>query len=188
MEPRKLTPAVQERIVQAIRAGASAEVAAESAGIARSTFFAWLERGRAGERRFTAFAAEVKLARAAAEVHAVAVVRQAMNDGDWRAALAWLERRHPVEWGRQSKAQAEQAEPEKPAWKPPTFDGAAQEMKDSDHDDETKALTYELAARELRGETITWEKQEAWTNSFLRSVCDREERLTERLQEKVEAS
>lgn len=39
----------------------------------------------------------MQVAEAEAEVHAVAIVRRAMSE-DWRAALAYLERRHPDRW------------------------------------------------------------------------------------------
>ena len=43
--PTKLTPAVAERILSAIRAGNFMEVAARYAGISPSTLYRWLERG-----------------------------------------------------------------------------------------------------------------------------------------------
>jgi transposase len=96
--PTKLTPAVQERVLQAIRAGNYAEVACRAAGIAPSTYYRWLERGeREPDGSYARFAEAVRLAEAEAEVHAVALVRRAMSD-DWRAALAYLERRHPGRW------------------------------------------------------------------------------------------
>ncbi|HXF72327.1 MAG TPA: hypothetical protein VNO79_06935 [Actinomycetota bacterium] len=48
--PTKLSPEVQARICQAIRAGNYRETAARYAGIGISTFYAWLQRGeRAAE-------------------------------------------------------------------------------------------------------------------------------------------
>ena len=101
--PTKLTPEVRERIEKAIRAGSYAQVAARSAGISSSTYYRWLERG-AEEKRgiYRDFADAVEQAEADAEVHAAAVIRKAMSD-DWRAALAYLERRHPERWRRREK-------------------------------------------------------------------------------------
>ena len=48
--PSKLTPETQNRIVQAARAGNYREAAARSAGIAPSTLYDWLSRGRARQR------------------------------------------------------------------------------------------------------------------------------------------
>lgn len=50
---KTLLDATTEReIVNAIRAGAFDHVAAVAAGIARSTFYDWMARGRAGEPPF----------------------------------------------------------------------------------------------------------------------------------------
>src|SRR4051812_2957708 len=93
--PTKLTPVVQEKIVQAIRAGNYAEISARAAGISPSSFYRWLERGeREPDSLYARFAEAVRLAEAEAEVHAVALLRRAMPN-DWRAALAYLQRRHP---------------------------------------------------------------------------------------------
>jgi hypothetical protein len=47
--PTKLTPERHRRIVEAIRAGCYAEVAARAAGIVPSTYYDWLQRGQNGE-------------------------------------------------------------------------------------------------------------------------------------------
>lgn len=98
--PTKLTSELQTRIVQAIRAGNYADAAARSAGISPSTYYRWLERGeRAASGAHREFRDAVKRAEADAEVHAVAIVRKAMAE-DWRAAMAYLERRYPERWRR----------------------------------------------------------------------------------------
>ena len=103
--PSKLTPVVRERIVQAIRAGNYAESAARAAGIAASTYYRWMERGeRESAGAFREFAEAVRLAEAEAEVHAVAIIRRAMGE-DWRAALAYLERRYPGRWRRHTSTE-----------------------------------------------------------------------------------
>jgi hypothetical protein len=98
--PTKLTPTVRDRIVQAVKAGNYMEAAARAAGISASTLYRWLERGEnetAGI--YHDFCDAVRRAEAEAEVHAVATVRRAMSE-DWRAAVAYLERRHPTRWRR----------------------------------------------------------------------------------------
>jgi transposase len=103
--PTKLTAQLEEKVVQAIRAGNYAEIACRAAGIAPSTFYRWLERGeRETDGIHNHFTQAVRLAEAEAEVHAVALVRRAMSD-DWRAALAYLERRHPARWRRHSSTE-----------------------------------------------------------------------------------
>jgi hypothetical protein len=98
--PTKLTPKATDRILQGIRAGNHVEPACRSAGIAPSTYYSWLARGeREPDGIYGEFCEQLRLAEAEAEVHAVALLRRAMPD-DWRAALAYLERRHPERWRR----------------------------------------------------------------------------------------
>lgn len=103
--PTKLDPERQERIVDAIRAGSYAEPACRAAGIAESTFYRWLQRGEAeGRGIYAEFARAVRRAEAEAELNAVDVV-QAHMPSDWRAAIAFLERRYPARWRRQTSAE-----------------------------------------------------------------------------------
>jgi hypothetical protein len=99
--PTKLTADVSERIVQAMRAGNYPEPAARAAGISASTYYRWIARGQQEPTGvFHDFAEAVARADGEAEVHAIAVLRRAMTE-DWRAALAFVERRHPERWRRQ---------------------------------------------------------------------------------------
>lgn len=92
-------------IVQALRAGNHREAAARAAGIAPSTLYAWLARGGNEESGiYHDFSEAVQRAEGEAEVYAVAIIRQAMND-DWRAAISYLERRHPSRWRRQTSTE-----------------------------------------------------------------------------------
>jgi hypothetical protein len=98
--PSKLTPEVQEKIVTAIRAGNYAQVAAVYAGITERTYYRWMELGdQARGGRYLQFFQAVKAAEGEAEVRAVAIIQKKMT-GDWRAAMAYLERKHPKRWGR----------------------------------------------------------------------------------------
>ncbi|MGH2966122.1 MAG: transposase [Solirubrobacterales bacterium] len=97
--PTKLTPEVKQRIVKAVRAGNYAETSARSAGVSSATYYRWMKRGeRESKGIYHDFFEEVKRAEAEAEVHAVAVIRREIADGDWRAAAHYLERRHPDHW------------------------------------------------------------------------------------------
>ena len=93
--PSKLTPERSRAITGALRAGATREMAARSAGIHPSTMFAWLAKGRAATRgAYHEFQEEVKRAEARNGIEALVVVRQAAKDGSWQAA-AWLLERRP---------------------------------------------------------------------------------------------
>jgi transposase len=100
--PSKLTAELQRRLCDALRAGNHLEVAARYAGISRPTLHRWLSEARedGADPSLIELRAAVRKAEADAEVHAVGVVRKAIAQGDWRAALAYLERRHPQRWRR----------------------------------------------------------------------------------------
>lgn len=115
--PTKLTPETQQNIVQAIRVGATYELAAQFGGVSYQSFNGWCKRGRIElERRengakpdtkqwkdeepFVQFLEAVKRAEGQAAVGWLAKIEAAANDGNWQAAAWKLERRYPGEYGR----------------------------------------------------------------------------------------
>jgi hypothetical protein len=72
----KLTPEVQQKIVDAILEGAYDWVAARAAGIHKDTFYFWLQRGEAGESPYSDFSDAIDHARAVARRGAEAAVKQ----------------------------------------------------------------------------------------------------------------
>lgn len=106
--PSKLTPDTATAIVEAVEAGNYPEVAAASAGVKASTYYGWMERGRAGEAPFVEFSEAITRARAKAEAGMVALVR---TDAAKNAESArWhLERSAPDRWGRRDKLTIESA-------------------------------------------------------------------------------
>ncbi len=99
----KLTPELQEALVQAIRAGNYAAVAVQYAGISRSTFYRWMQRGqRAKSGLYCEFFEAIRRAESQAEVRAVAILQGHMKDS-WRAAMTFLERKYPDRWGRKDR-------------------------------------------------------------------------------------
>ena len=99
--PTSLTPEVQARIVEAVAAGNTRHDAAEYAGVGRSTFLAWLARGRKKNGRngrpYRDLLDAVKKAEAGAVVRNVAIIQKAANK-TWQAAAWWLERKNPQDW------------------------------------------------------------------------------------------
>lgn len=101
--PTKLTPEVQQKICDALKAGNYFETACEHAGIDRRTGYEWLERGegrnknRASNAEFAQFAHAVRLSETEAEMHAVETWKSAFGT-DWRAAKDFLARRFPKRW------------------------------------------------------------------------------------------
>ena len=101
--PTKLSPEVQDRIIQALKAGNYVETAAEYAGIGKTTFYRWMAQGDQESRGiYREFRDAVMRARAEAEARNVAIIQKAAPD-DWRAAAWWLERAFPDRWGPRQK-------------------------------------------------------------------------------------
>lgn len=91
---------MHEKIITAIRAGNYAQVAAVYAGIGERTYYRWMELGeRAKAGRYRQFWQAVNAAEGEAEVRAVAIIQKQMP-ANWRAAMTYLERKHPRRWGR----------------------------------------------------------------------------------------
>ena len=73
----KLSPEVHQQIVAIIRAGSYDWVAAEAAGIGKSTYYRWMERGEASAAEpYRSFWSAVRQARAQARVAAEIEVRR----------------------------------------------------------------------------------------------------------------
>lgn len=101
--PTKLTPEVQERICQAIRAGNYYESACAYAGIAYSTFREWMVKGeKAKSGKYREFMEAIKKAEYEAEVRMVAMWQKHMPD-NWQAIATFLERRYPDRWGKKDQ-------------------------------------------------------------------------------------
>lgn len=105
----KITQDTTDKICLAIRAGNYAKVAAEMAGIGETTYYRWLELGQkeGASKVYREFWESIKRAEADAEVAAVALIRQAANNGTWQAASWLLERKHGERWGRNDKLRQE---------------------------------------------------------------------------------
>jgi hypothetical protein len=100
--PTKLTAEKQRQIVKLLEAGNYREVVCRPCGIGTSTLYTWLERGAIKESGiYRDFRVAVERAEAEAEVEAVAILRSAIVEGDWRATLGFLERKFPTRWRRQ---------------------------------------------------------------------------------------
>jgi hypothetical protein len=107
--PTKLTQETIDKICLAIRAGNYAKIAAQMAGIGESTYYEWLSIAKEPDCDvlFTELAESIQRAEADAEVAAVALIRQAANNGSWQAAGWLLERKNGERWGRNDKLRQE---------------------------------------------------------------------------------
>ena len=97
----KLTPEVQKIIVDAIAGGNYNDIAADYAGVGRTTFYRWMEKGEeAASGIYRDFWDAVKKASAQAEVRNVTAIER---DPSWQAKAWWLERKHNDRWGRKER-------------------------------------------------------------------------------------
>jgi hypothetical protein len=103
--PTKLNDEVQEKIVSLVRAGNYPEVAAQAAGVAGRTYYEWMAKGEDGREPYAQFMQAVKEAQAAAESHAVTIIRKAALDGSWQAAAWFLERSKAERWRRKENVE-----------------------------------------------------------------------------------
>lgn len=105
--PTKSTPTAQERVLAAIRMGATYELAARAGGISHDTLTRWRQHahddstdGAAPEAcEACVFCVAFTRVEAEAAEQALDAINRAMLD-DWRAAAWFLERRYPQEWGK----------------------------------------------------------------------------------------
>ncbi|MET8696823.1 hypothetical protein ABZV65_30285 [Streptomyces bauhiniae] len=92
--PRLLSEEVEARLVAASRTGVAVELAAEMAGVSRSSFLAWMARGRAeveareegeqpdpDEEEYAALYEKVRTARATAGARAMMNIRRVADGG-----------------------------------------------------------------------------------------------------------
>ena len=149
--PTKLTPEVQDLIVDGINAGLTLGLTCARAGVARSTFYDWLEKGEAAKSgALMEFSDTVSRARADSALRLVSqITLQAPTD--WRAAAFLLERRFPDDYGKRSEVTGKDGGPVKVETKtqhvfqptPELWDEVLRErvayerLRDGDTDEET---------------------------------------------------
>jgi hypothetical protein len=79
-------PAILARLCEAIRTGATIELACKYAGISPGTYFDAQNRAKAGEPEWQGVAAELADAEGACAVEMLATVTNAARSGTWPAA------------------------------------------------------------------------------------------------------
>ena len=89
----------RKAILDALKVGATYEVAAESAGISRSTLSHWIVKGKKESKGpYKTFLTAVKKAESQGAISALQTIELAMHEGNWneriKAAVFMLERRH----------------------------------------------------------------------------------------------
>lgn len=111
-------PEIIKRLIEALRSGNYIDDACNYAGIAESTYYLWMDRGRQEKARIDAgqpadpteaawldIYSEVQRARSEAVVRNVHLIQAAARGGTWQAAAWWLERTRPDKFGRRLSAE-----------------------------------------------------------------------------------
>jgi hypothetical protein len=96
----KLTPGLEAALLAVIRMGGTNIAAIKHVRVDERQFYRWIERN-------ARFRQSVHLPEAEAELRYTRPITEAANSGDWRASLAWLERRRPQEWAAPRSARPE---------------------------------------------------------------------------------
>ena len=82
-----------EKLLEAIRLGATYRHACDYAGISFDSFLRW-------QNIYADFATKVREAEGSGVISNLTVIKTAAQDGNWQAAGWLLERRHPEDYGR----------------------------------------------------------------------------------------
>lgn len=89
----KYTPEVVDKLVMAVKLGATHELACAYAGINPDTFYHWMNTK-------PEFSETIKGAEGAGAVQWLGKIEKAASEGNWQAAAWKLERRYPEKYGR----------------------------------------------------------------------------------------
>lgn len=93
--PTKFSPERTARLLEALRKGATYELACNYAGITFITFRRWYLKGEDGySPEHIKFYEDVKLAEGEAVMKWLTIIEEAAQNGDWTAAAWKLERRY----------------------------------------------------------------------------------------------
>lgn len=107
----KLTPERQEAILDGIRAGLTIDRACQRAGISHATYYNWKTKGLTQSSGIYVDFVDV-LTRAEIEVEQRMLTQiQLQSAHDWRAAVAFLEKRFPERYGKQIQQQVQLSGP-----------------------------------------------------------------------------
>lgn len=112
-EPRRLTPDVQQRIIEHVADGNYPHIAAQLAGIPARTFQRWLHDGREDLDNGLEHSSVARLALAVEKARAECVARkvqrvQEAGAKSWQADAWWLERNFPAMYGQRRDVKVEQ--------------------------------------------------------------------------------
>ncbi len=103
--PTKFTHKTREKIINAVKIGATYELAALYAGISYDSFNNWMKQGKKDKQgEYFDFFNSVKEAEGFGAVMWLTKIEKAASSGNWQAAAWKLERRYPNQYGKSVQA------------------------------------------------------------------------------------
>lgn len=114
---RKYSEEVHEHIVEAIKKGASRTAAFSSTGLAADSIFNWMRLAKSHPERYPEYVRlleDIEREEADVQIKMSEVVVNAALSGNpnmWPAAMTYLERRDPENWGKRDKTTIEADKP-----------------------------------------------------------------------------
>lgn len=95
-QKQKIKQLQMERIIKALEQGATMTLAAEHGNIGRSTLYKWIKMGNDARAKepYKTFANDVRRAESQSALQALSTINTAIADGDVKAAMWLLHRRH----------------------------------------------------------------------------------------------
>ena len=96
MKKQDIKKIQMEKIIAALRQGATMTLAAEHGNISRATLYRWIKMGEQDRARepYKSFAKNVRTAESQSALQALQTINTAIADGDIKAAMWLLQRRH----------------------------------------------------------------------------------------------
>lgn len=115
--PTKLTPKIQDEIVELLKAMNYVETACAVVGISKNTYYDWIKKANESKRRnkYTIFRDEIEKAQAWGEARLVATINR-HSERNWQAGAWLLEKRHSDRWGKEKKEEEPSKKEEEPEY------------------------------------------------------------------------
>lgn len=95
----KLTPELQNKIIELLRKGNYRNVVCNAVGIHEDTFYEWIKKGEQGIKPYSEFTELVKKVESEFEIELLNNILE-MTKNDPKYALEILSRKYPERWGR----------------------------------------------------------------------------------------
>lgn len=96
--PTELNDITAQAIINAVKSGQTRQCSAEAAGVHRSTLQLWLQKGLAGDPKYSDFSDRLQRAESEFEKKTVELA-YTLAEKDYKYLMDFLSRRFPQSWG-----------------------------------------------------------------------------------------